>query len=468
MIKKAFLILVVLVLNAVGLFVTFVLPWPTYGASTVTDQPYYTKALKSMDEFEAQTSFGSRPGPLSAGWAQVSLTPPIGTPLAGYGDRQGRPSTGTHDELDVRVLALRAGNETVYLLGSDMLIVPENVTDEVRARVWESAQILPGQILFNASHTHSGPGAWGPGFLAKQFSGEFDPEIVAFLVDKFATAIEAAGKNLEPAKLGYGSVTVPESIRNRTREAPVDDELSFLVVRQEDGDTCHVVNYSAHATVLGGSNMEFSADYPGYILDAIEEETGGFAMFMSGAVGSMGPRTPDLPQGATGFDKAEAMGRVLAKRVLESAQDLELEAQVELASMGIPLELPPFQLRLSTKWRVSPYLLPLLGLDTDGWLHGLRINDLVMLGAPCDFSGELSREMKIEAAAEGRDLWCLSFNGDYAGYISPDKYYLTADKDEEGYEMYVMSWCGPNQSAFFCGLMDEMADRLVDSSEGSS
>jgi len=74
---------------------------------------------------------------------------------------------------------------------------------------------------------------------------------------------------------------------------------------------------------------------------------------------------------------------------------------------------------------------------------------------PGDFSGESAIALREAASRHGAALWALGFNGDYAGYISPDRYYATARRDgTEGYEMYLMSWCGPNQEAYFAGLAD--------------
>ncbi len=59
------------------------------------------------------------------------------------------------------------------------------------------------------------------------------------------------------------------------------------------------------------------------------------------------------------------------------------------------------------------------------------------------------------------DLWVLGFNGDYVGYISPDRYYC--DKDEKGgygYERGVMSWIGPDQEAFTVSIIMHMIDAL--------
>jgi allantoicase len=81
---------------------------------------------------------------------------------------------------------------------------------------------------------------------------------------------------------------------------------------------------------------------------------------------------------------------------------------------------------------------------------------------PCDFSGEISLRLKEWAVSQGLDLWVLSFNGDYVGYISPDEYYAAAKKeDTEGYEMYLMNWCGPNQEALFTNLTREAVHALA-------
>jgi len=167
------------------------------------------------------------------------------------------------------------------------------------------------------------------------------------------------------------------------------------------------------------------------------------------------------PGGERGFERAEAIGEGLARHVLEHAPGIPLENRLEIASVGVPLELPSFQLRLNPSWRLSPFVFGLLGIDSDGWLHCVRIGDTYLAGMPADFSGEISVRMRERAVEQGIDLWVLSFNGDYIGYISPDEYYETAQKKgTEGYEMYVMSWCGPNQEEFFVTLAEEAIESL--------
>jgi hypothetical protein len=451
-------------LIAFGVFVlttlTVVGPWPAYSSTDVEHKPYYVEALQRIDDTVKGQANGSAPGPLMAGWGRAVITPTLGTPLAGFGDRKGRPSTGVHDELFVKALVLSDGDSYAAIIGADMLIVPENVADIARARIVAETELKDGDILFNASHTHSGPGAFGPGPVSKAFSGAYDETVVDFLGKAFADAVVQAFNALEPASVASGSLAVPQYIRNRARNAAVDPFLDYLRVRQEDGDDGYVVRYSAHPTVLGGRNMAFSADFPGYLQRRIEDEVGGFAMYLGGAVGSMGARVPD---GADGFEQAQALGYALADKVLEAASDAEFSSSVAVRAVAVPITPPPFQLRLTKGWRVSPLLLPLAGVDHDAWVGAVRVGTVILVGAPGDFSGEISVELRAWGREQGVDLWPLSFNADYVGYISPDAYYADGPWENDGhfaYETGLMSWCGPNQEAYFTGLMKQMVASL--------
>ena len=450
----------------VGSFVTLVGPWPTY-KSGFKDKSYYKDALAAIEQHSKHISHSSPIGRFKAGWGSCSITPAIGTPLAGFGDRKGKPSTGVHDEIFVKALAVSDGTDKAVIVGSDMLIVPENVAEIVRKRVSERTTLTANDILFNASHNHSGPGAFAPGFASKAFGGQYDPNIPVFLAAAFTEAIVKACLSLEPAKLIHGSVDAPEYIRNRTRkDSTVDSALSYMLVEQQDGDRCFLVSYSAHPTILGADNIQFTGEYPGFLVRHLKEKTSAEAIYLGGAVGSMSPRPPE---GKDSYDRCRAMGTALADKVLKAVDDTTIvKDNVDVASIGIPIHLPPFQLRLSENWRVSKFLFPLCGIDADGWIHAVRIGDIALVGTPADFCGEISVDLKSRMQNSVGKLWVLSFNGDYAGYISPDRYYY--DKDEKGgygYERGLMSWIGPDQEAFTVSLIMHMIDALFPDSHKS-
>lgn len=445
-------------------FVTLIGPWPTY-KSGFKNKRYYKQALAAIERHGKLSSHGSDIKQFEAGWSSRSITPPKGTPLAGFGDRKGKPSTGEHDEIFVKALAISDGIDKAVIVGADMLIIPENVAELVRIRVSEQTTLTANDILFNASHNHSGPGGFAPGLASKIFNGPYDPNIPDFLAEAFTQAIVEACRSLEPAGLMHGSTDAPEYIRNRTRRnGTVDSELRYMLIEQQDGDRCFLVSYSAHPTVLGAGNMQFTGEYPGFLMRRITERTGAEAIYLGGAVGSMSPRPPDANEP---FNRCRAMGTALADKVLQAAEGtVSFKDRIDVASIGIPIRLPPFQLRLSENWRISKFLLPILGVDTDGWMHAVRIGDMTLVGTPADFCGEISVDLKSRLKKRFGSLWVLSFNGDYAGYISPDRYYY--DKDEHGgygYERGMMSWMGPDQEAFTVSLIMHMIDALFPESD---
>jgi len=457
--KRALRIIGVIIFALVVLVVFFIGPWPTYGPRLVVETNSYQSAVSAIDV--AQVPNHNDEKSLIAGWAKVAFDLPAGTPLAGFGNREGAPAEGVLDPVYTYAIALHDGVDELVILGADLLIVPENVADRVRDELCGHDSLCnAGAILFNATHTHSGPGGWGPGLAASLFAGAYDPNVEDALVAAFVQAIRDARATRAPAAIASGGVDMPDYVRNRAREGAVDAELSYIAVRHADGNQCYIASYAAHATVLGSGNMEFSADYPGYVTRAIERETGGFAMFLAGAVGS----TSASIEGADGVARAEALGEALAAQVLKDASTVEFQDDVDIAAIGVPFESPSYQFRINQSWRMSPNLFPRLGVDNDVWIHGAKIGDVFLYATPCDISGEIAIDWKAWAEMQGIDLWVLSFNGDYAGYVSPDRYYDTAQRGtDEEYEMFTMSWMGPDQEALLTELLYYLVPRVAGS-----
>jgi len=460
-IKRLVAVVLVLIILSAATAITVVGPWPVYAAGHYKDANYYTNALANLSDAAAGEDIRDIPGKLQAGWATVDMTPQLGVPLGGYGQRDGKGATGVHDPLYVKALAISDGTDTAVIVGADMLTITPNLSDPIRQAVAADSHLDAGAILFNATHSHSGPAGYIPGYAATLFGGDFVEDLPAFLIDKFTTAILAAVNDLEPARLDHGTVKAPQFIKNRTRAGDVDTNLDWMFITQDDGDLCYVVRYSAHPTVIGASNLEFSPGFPGYLQTAIKENTGATCIYLGGAVGSMGPRAPE---GNDHFGRAENMGVGLAEKVLEATQSLNLKDRLDVASVGAYLQAPPFQVRLfGPDWRLSPIAVQAMGLTRDSWIHAVRVGDLLLAGTPSDFSGELSVRMRDWAEDYGYTLWCLSFNGAYNGYVSPDEYYgeVYDDNGNLEYETAQMSWAGPDQAAFFTDLIKHAADEIT-------
>jgi neutral ceramidase len=106
---------------------------------------------------------------------------------------------------------------------------------------------------------------------------------------------------------------------------------------------------------------------------------------------------------------------------------------------------------------VRPWLFRTFFGEYPSTLTALRIGPVVMLGTPCDFSGELSPAIDSAAAKLGLRSIITSFNGGYIGYITRDEFY-----DRDHYETQIMNWFGPGNGAYLSEDMIKMMSILSD------
>lgn len=266
---------------------------------------------------------------LRAGVAKADLDPPLGIPMAGYG--AARFSKGTLDPLEARVLALSDGSRTIAFITLDLCFTfDEKAMDQIRADVRSTA----GEVIFHASHTHSGP------------TYSEAPRAVQHSVPRIEGAIRSAAAAMVPVAIGNGwgqtyigfnrryletNGAVRMFWRNETKVSttfPVDPTVGVIRIDRRDGSPLAiVVNYACHPVVLGPDNFLYSADYPGEMRRAIEQEFGhdSMAFFLQGAPGDINPyydKTP-LIEDAVGVMKET--GQKLAREVIRVARSIRPE-----------------------------------------------------------------------------------------------------------------------------------------------
>lgn len=248
-----------------------------------------------------------------AGTSKVDITPPVGVPLWGYAVRRDKPATGVRESLFARVVVLQAGKERLAVCALDLGRPPAR---EVVARIEKRIEEKLGKthLFLSASHTHHGP------ILEVPDWPDAKKPYTADLETKLAEAIIAAGRDLQPVRLGCAACAVPFNRNRHSRkpEAPVDREL--VVLRLDDAQgrpVAHLVNFAAHPTMLPARLLEFSPDYPGALAREVEKE-GGLCLFLQGASGDLSPAA--LPQ-----QEAEAFGAMVGRKVLETSRGLKTE-----------------------------------------------------------------------------------------------------------------------------------------------
>ena len=443
-----------------------------YFAATgpVVNQPYFEsdyfrKSLAGIDSLKNLTKPAT--GNLQAGFSKISITPKLNNtadvaekgefmklPLAGYGGRKGTPATGVHDSVFVKAAALRVGEKMVVLVGADLLIMPPNITDSV-VQVLKNSGINRDQVFFSATHSHSSVGAWGPGFTGKQFAGEFNKNVEKWLVQQVSKAVLNAIADLKPARIATGDFNAENYTRNRLVGdlGTKNDDFSFLVIQQNEGKKAVIGSFSAHSTCMGDKNMEISGDYPGFWQRKMEISGVDLAIFMAGSMGSQTNRGE-----GDGFEKPRFIGESLADSALVHISNIPLSDSIIMNTATLKLNLPEYHFRISTTRNLSTFLThKLMPYPENAVLQVLRIDNMIWVSTPADFSGEYALQFKNTLAAKGFDANVTSFNGSYVGYIIPGRYFYL---DE--YEPKTMGMFGPTMGDYTFHLINQLAGLMTE------
>ena len=379
---------------------------------------------------------------LEAGWASVPLTAKVGEPLAGYAAREGAPSVGEGETMWARALCLRTETSEVIFVTADILLVHHGVADAV-VEICSLQGIDPESLYFTATHTHSGPGGWGPNIIEEAVCGEYDPAIVKRLAGELADVIIEAREAVVPAEWAWLRTEAPEFLRNRTvDDGLIDPVLEAVAIRRkEDGAVGLFAFYGAHATSVGADRMTCHADYPGVFVREVEKAGIAFAAFGSASVGSQAPDGP-----GEGEQRAVAIGKGLAGKILGQLQTAEWKSHAAVATVRKSIPLPDFQIRMTNNIRVAQWIAN--GIHpTTAPIHFVRINQHRIVGLPVEFSSMLSTPLRNEAKTHGLELTPTVFNGDYVGYVLPVEIY-----DSGAYETQ-MNFLGPGGGAWFSELV---------------
>lgn len=437
-----------LILKLVLSFITFLVVLILCLVTTVDmtpykEMPYYQEWKENISDFSFQEGENDS---LKIGWAKISITPNKPMPMAGYGKRKGAPFTAVHDSIFVRTILLENSRRKVALITADLLIIPPTVASLVENNKPDNID-----IYYGATHSHNSLGGWYNTLVGKLFAGDYDPTVEEFLATQILNSVEEAGKSTESLKnIRFEKDLDEKDIRNRL----IDDGSVAPYIRsirfETDSKSALLCTYAAHSTVLNSATFELSRDYPGVLVDSLENTDTDFALFMAGAVGSMGP----IEKGIDDFDEVNNQALGVLKEI-RSENEHEAVIDLSTASFGkIPLPLRKPSPRIDTKWALRPWVFNWLFGEAQADVKSLKIGNLLMIGLPCDFSGELMEDLDSYASSKGLELVITSFNGGYTGYITADEHF-----SKEAYETTTMNWFGPYNGNYFSEVVRDLIDK---------
>jgi len=242
-------------------------------------------------------------GQFRASVVKIDITPDTPQWLLGYGPRQ---STGVHDHLFHRIVAMDDGKTQFFLISTDICLYSPSLYDQVTKELSAQMGIKRLQVWWSVTHTHSAPEVGPPGlgdvFLKGRYEHDHNTQYTARAKQQLLDGIKEAREKLEPARLGvgwaYASATINRRARNEDGPAflglnpdgPVDHQIGLLRLEKADGKLLALIaNYGMHGTVLGPENNLITGDAPGMVADYVEEKLGAPMLYINGAAGNQAP-----------------------------------------------------------------------------------------------------------------------------------------------------------------------------------
>ncbi|MFN2465212.1 MAG: hypothetical protein ABR598_02985 [Candidatus Dormibacteria bacterium] len=430
---------------------------------------------------------------IGSGSAQIG---PLGTPIPCVDPSQTacfnpRYATGVMDgpHVSVRAVVISDGTHSVAFVDLDTQgifaaykINPANLAarpygiDDIRSEV---AKATGGGLAFNnitisGDHSHAGEdtiGVWG--FVPDDY--------LAFIKAQAIRALETAYANRQPAVIKEGAVPTPgPCASNRILndqfdcQTPPNDVMDPELRTMQavatgaghvaaGGTIMTLVNFAAHATVMGGGNTLLSPDWPGVVAQLAQDRYGGVGLTIVGAVGRSQPNRGDC----TAAEKTSGTYLVDPRQVNDSCRlskysaavmayvDRAVRAETPITvaavdgrelfihdaannagilafnyvgdAIGVPI----------ARAQTPPYL---AGNVLGTWVGVYRIGDVVLTTNPGEPYPNI-RQQFMAAVPGARRYWTTGLSNDQLGYlIAPFP---------EGYPQAVQAGAGGNDNILF-------------------
>ncbi|MBM3403163.1 MAG: hypothetical protein FJY21_12820 [Bacteroidetes bacterium] len=283
-----------------------------------------------------------------AGVARVNITPEVSMWMAGFAART-RPSEGKIHDLWAKALVFEdAGGKRALLITTDLSGIPKSISDRIRDRLEKKFKLTRSQIIFNTSHTHSGPvleDALHELYPLneeqkeeiKRYTLKFEDQIEGLVEEALSsmTAVDIASQNGISRFAVNRRNNIEAKIHAQTDlKGPSDYAVPVFRVSDKKGEILAIAfGYACHNTVLSG--YEWSGDYAGFAQIQIEKVyPGATALFFQGCGGNQNA----LPRRTIPLAKQYGMELALAVESVLEGEMRELEPSLKTTYSEVILE----------------------------------------------------------------------------------------------------------------------------------
>jgi hypothetical protein len=386
----------------------------------------------------------SAPKLFRASVIKVDITPDNSQNLIGYNARK---STGIHDRIYHRIVALDDGYSQFYLVSTEICIMSPLEYERIADTLTRQLGIDRRDFWWTTTHTHSAPEVGPPGmykvYLQERSQHTFDAAYTTMVEQKLIDGIKEAKEKLAPAKLGVGWGFSQANINRRARDldektflglnpdGPVDRRIGILRIENTDGTTIAIIaNYPIHGTVMGGENLLISGDAPGVVAEYVEQKTGAPLVFINGAAGNLAPIYTVYPSPEKGH-LGQFRG-MLGDRIIDANKNISATIDSVILKTGSLIVETPRKEGLSWPEGFENYTRKEGDIDLVRLpVRFFKINeDIAVWSAPLELFCEVSNEVRENSPFPY--TFYFGYTNGWFGYMLSDSEYKYA-----GYELTV-------------------------------
>ena len=273
---------------------------------------------------------------LRAGTAAVSITPPVGTPMAGYYSERG--ARGIHDDLFAKAIVIEQNGTTAALVALDLIAAPRDLVEDARTAIERTCRVPGANVMISATHSHTGPIV----DTKNRFGGhsELVKTYRASLPGRIAEAVRQAEARLAAVKLFFAQGHESSIAFNRRYHmkdgtvgwnpgkgnplilkpaGTIDPDVPVLFFETPGKKpVATYVNYAVHLDNIG--EQLISADMPATLSrclgDFKDQEM--VTLFTAGCCGDVNHVDVHWSEPQRGFGNPARMGVILAGEVLRT------------------------------------------------------------------------------------------------------------------------------------------------------
>jgi hypothetical protein len=342
------------------------------------------------------------------GVGKTEITPPVGTPSAGFSKRMGAPMQSVHDPLFATALCISTDKKRVILCSVDHLGFPYSLCQKIKAELDKEIEDI--EIYIGGTHTHSGGGAYlDIPVVGDLIAGRYDKKITDFYIKQTAKAILQSTQNLQKAKVGIGyGFSEPITFCRKKSQTPLYDIALIKITTPDDYPIAAIFNFAAHPSILKPDNLAFSADFVGYTRSYLQEVLQVEALYFNGAQAEVKASLFSKDR----FESCALFGHSLAKSIETIWHQTKTEDLLEIETKKYTYTFYP-----------TPYLFgrlscPLFDLYQSELNLILFNKQDAFLTIPGELSSTYDKYLKEFALSQGlRNLSILGLTNDAHGYI---------------------------------------------------